>query len=257
MIIYGDYTTDDLILNLPCTEIKEIGTIYPIRIIDYKKFINSSQCLRMTKEKLKIKEDISNLKLAFFGMIRLYEEILKIDDAKYLEKLVIDEFKSLLKLVTKKDFEFGTYGDKIAFTSEVGEEFFEVNEENFDDLREIVFKQNVIVEEVEYEDKEVNKWLKKARKAHNKNGGIEFAEMVALVKNNGGLTYKEVCNQNIFQLYIDFKTITLSKSYDTSILFKTVSDKVESVDYTKLNIDEMFKVNEHLKQASGLYKKLS
>ncbi|MGL4450750.1 MAG: hypothetical protein ACRCX8_18975 [Sarcina sp.] len=256
MIIWNDYTTDELAMDLPC-EHMEIGNIYPVRIKDFKEFSKYIYLLKITKEKLQIEDsELSDLSIAILGYTKVHTDELglEFEDAY---KLTVDNFIELIKIVTHKIFELGSIGDEIAFICEEDDRTFEISESNFSDFRDIVLKQNVVVEEKEYKDKVVNKWLKKARKAHSKDGGIEFAEMLAVVKNHTGITYRDLAMENIFQLQLDFKTVVLNKSYDTSILFKTVTDKVESVDYTKLNIEEMFEVKEYLTSASSVLGKMS
>lgn len=256
MVLYENYSTDELIMNLPYEHI-EIGKIYPIILKDFKEFSKGLPFLKITKEKMQLEEnELSNMSLAIFSIAKMYVDEFGIG-FEIAYKMAIDNFTDLIRLITKKDFELGSVGEEMAFIYEENERTFEISESNFDTFREIVLKQNVVVEEKKYKDKVVDKWLKQASKAHSKDGGIEFAEMLSVVKNHTGMTYKDLMEQNIFQLYLDFKTVVLNKSYDTSILFKTVSDKIESVDYTKLNIDEMFEVKEYVTSASAILGKMS
>lgn len=255
MIIYEYYDTDDLIMNKPCF-LDGVGNIYPVILNDYKKFSKYINYIKFNKELIGVKsDDISLLKLMFFSYVKSYtDNVFNGDQSEAIEK-VSSDLIDLFKIVLKKNFELKICDEDIYFLSTEKDDMSEINEDNYDIIRGIILKQNVIHEEKIYEDEVANKWLKKAKKAHSKNQ-IDLAEIIALVKNNNGLTYSEILEQNMFQLYLDFKSISIGKEYEASILFKTVSDKVQNVDYSKLNIEELFNEKEHLMTADSLYNKL-
>lgn len=255
MIIYKYYDTDDLIMNKPCF-LEGVGNVYPIVLNQYKEFSKYINYIKFNKELIGVKnDDISLLKLMFFSYVKSYtDNVFKGDQSEAIEKVSSDLIE-LFRIVLKKNFELKICDEDIYFLSAEKDDISEINEDNYDIVREIILKQNVIHEEKIYEDEVANKWLKKAKKAHSKNQ-IDLAEIIALVKNNNGLTYSEILEQNMFQLYLDFKSISIGKEYEASILFKTVSDKVPNVDYSKLNIEELFNEKEHLMTADSLYNKL-
>lgn len=243
MIIYKDYDTDDLIMNKPCM-LDDVGYVYPVLLKDYKEFSRFIPLLKQNKKLLKMEESKETLlNIIINSMVNnlmkdeRYDLVL--ETARYY---VAHEFEKLFKMITKKDFKCYFCDNDIYFLIDNDkEDLSRIDGSNYDCLREIILKQNVIQEEKIYEYKLVEAWIKKARKKNSKQGKHhDLAELIAVVKNNNKSRYEDVINQNMFQFYMDLRSISLDKSYHASIIFKTVDNKYPSIDYMDIDIEDIY-----------------
>lgn len=95
-------------------------------------------------------------------------------------------------------------------------------------LREIVMLQNGLAEQKIYKDKILEEWVNKAKNAR-KQKDIKFNDLIIFVKNKSHLKYSEVMNLNVLQFYCDYYYHVHDSDYSTSMLFKTVSDKIPNI----------------------------
>lgn len=241
MIIYKDYDTDDLIMNKPCM-LEGVGHIYPVLLKDYKEFSRFIPLLKQNKKLLKMEE--SKEPLLNIIINSMVSNLMK--DERY--DLVLEtarhyvsyEFERLFKMITNKDFKCYFCDDDMYFLIDNDkEDLSRIDGENYDCLREIILKQNVIQEEKIYKDKLVEAWIKKAKRS-KQGKHHDLAELIAVVKNNNRLKYEDIINQNMFQFYMDLRSISLDKSYHASIIFKTVDSKYPTVDYMNIDVDEIY-----------------
>lgn len=242
MDIYRDYTTLDVMYDLPCN-IQNCGLIYPIKIRDYIKFLKGYNLyFTYTPKYLKalvpdeIKQGgLSKTILLMYGQKSQPDEFSKSKSENEILLEIVNELEEVFSIITKQNI---TYNNG-SFT---GKDVI-INDKNFDFVKKVVALSNVIYQPNYYEDKEFAKVMEKARKAHNK-GGISFDEMIAYVKNNGKLTYEEVMNQNVLQFYADYNCQANNENYRTMMTFGCVSDD-KSIKKTKLTPAFMNKLFEN------------
>lgn len=240
--IYEDYGYEDVLLNSPC-EYKNIS-IYPIKVKDWNKFGNYIYYFILSKKHYGIKEEDSLLEAVFVN------NVLQRNGGKPPETKEADELLSNFVLSEMcKVFELITNIKGISFIYNKGYKFVSedkviIDDNNFDDIRKIVLSQNILFEPIIYESKFQQKWAEKVKRGRTKNNkGIGFEEIINIVRCGLGISYQEIANMNIFQLYSDFRRITNTKEFETITLLKTTYgmewDKLPSTNYTDSVIDKL------------------
>jgi len=251
--------------------ISGIGNVYPIKLKDYDKFQECSKLLYISKNNF-IESD-----LPLLGLIFMCIEQLGIS-----EKDLILSFEKLFSLVLKKAVRLKTNGDIFRFEiipknkninddcedndSEKTNDNYKINKiidfSNYDAFRSVVMKQNLIFEQKIYKNKLVQEWANKVLESRSKNSPkITMEDFITTVKNYDGLTYEQIMNQTIYQLYADFYRIGKFKQFDQSNLFATVSTEkisiehfAQAIDMFKSPYDDLFVDSSKLNKFSGIAK---
>lgn len=208
--------------------------IYPVRLKDYDKFIEVSHLLHISKNHFEENEN-PLLVLVFMCMqqlnLTLEEMIRKLEDT--------------FSIVTRKD---------VKFTSNKNFEGFVIDStniittQNYEQIREIIMKQNLIFEQKVYKNKLVQEWANKVLESKSKNSAkISIEDIITTVSVYKGKDYEELIEYTIYQLYADFYRIRKMKKYDTDTLFATVSaekftieDFAEEINMFKSPYDDLF-----------------
>lgn len=240
MILYKDYTTEDLILNTPY--VLNNFEIYPVLVKEYSKFNRYVKYLVYGKKHLELKENDSLLFHLIIAMAFSYKKDVNFtnkNDNEIIEK-VIKELEELFSLVTHKRIISNTAGEIIYFYDE--DNSIIIDDSVFNELRIIVQKMNLLQEPVIYDDPLARKWFEKARIANSKGSeNIEFSDMVTVVSCETGKSYDVLANQNLFQLNSDYLRIGNRVNYDTTTLFKTVSNDIPNVNFIQGIARELYR----------------
>ena len=254
MNIYRDYTSDDVLEDSPCF-ILGCGLVYPLKVKGYIKFITrygmyfmfSEEGLNSQLIQMKDRQERSLLsKTIFFNaIIKSQKDVFGQSnmDSETAIKESIKDLENALEIVFKKQ--------QIKY-NELENSFHDkdnsivVNENNFADIRKVIAMQNLIKEPQIYEDQEYAELMSEARRQKNKKSGgnVNISEMIAYVKNYGKLKYEDVYNQNILQLYCDYRTMTQMEYHRTLMNFRCVSSEVGNTNLAEQFIDELFKPND-------------
>jgi hypothetical protein len=222
MSIFQDYDVEDILLDNPC-RIDNVD-IYPIKVAKWKKFQKYISYLIMSREHYKITEDQPFLQCIIVNMMQVYnnkeypqDDNLKLQLINYIFKQLCDMFS----IVTRTTI---TYENN----SELGDCFVNhdkkilIHEKNFDTIRQVILKQNILFEPIIYKSKLKEKWAQSvARGRAKKNKGLSLAEMISIVREGLKISYEEINELNIFQLYVDFYRHDNTKIYETITLLKT------------------------------------
>lgn len=214
--------------------VEGVGDIYPVKIKDYDDFNEVSYLLNISKEHFTV-SDLPLLKLIIF-----YASSGGFD----LESMVKD-YEKLFSIVLRK---------KVIFTIKVNgdfkfviDEFQNINCDNYDEVREIIMKQNLIFAPKVYKNKLVQQWAEKALQAKMKNAPkITMEDMLSTISNHSGKSYEELDEATIYQVYTDFYRIRKDKNYETAIIAKSlgadmpIEDYAESLDLFKSPYDDIF-----------------
>lgn len=239
MSIFKDYSIEDVLFDFPCV-IDNSLKLYPVKVVDYKRFSIVSRYLAVGKNHLGIENDGDILKCIM--SIAMHElsngDESKVDISFYK---VVNELEELFSILTREEVYFKqNVSEKIIFTSKDSKVV--ISEYNYPILREVAMKQNLIHEPKVYKNKIVAEWADRVKRARQKNqSNTELYDIINMVRVGLNVSYKDIQEMNIFQLYSDFMRLAHIESYKTSILFKTVSDKVPNVDYQKSVINELLK----------------
>ncbi len=131
------------------------------------------------------------------------------------------------------------------------------NENDFSYFRNLVMTMNCLKEETVNPNPEIQRALERSKRVKSQEADkIDFADMVTSIVGYNGLTYDDLNNFTIYQLYMTYYRIAQFKNYDTSTLFATVaSDKINIESWSKhINLFEEEKhtiSHEKFKQTTG------
>ena len=246
MSIYKDYDIEDILLNLPC-EIDGIN-IYPVKVIEWKKFQKYAPYLIMSREHYKLTEEQPFIKTIVANMVSVYnnnqypqEDFLKVQ----LINAVLKDFCDLLSMVTKEQIIYEE-------SKELGCCFVNhdkniiIHEGNFDVIRQIICKQNILHEPIIYKSKLKEKWAKSVARGRAKNSkSLSLAEIISIVREGLKISYDEINKLNIFQLYVDYYRLDNTKTFDTITLLKTTYgidwSELPNINYTDPVIDKLIR----------------
>lgn len=132
-----------------------------------------------------------------------------------------------------------------------------INAETFNYYRQLIMDMNNIKEEKVNPNPEIQRAIERSRRVKQHEGDkLEFSDIVTSIVGFNGLTYKDVNEMTLYQLYMTFQRIAQIKGYDTSTLFATVSaDKVQIDSWCKhisLNFEEQHSIShDEFKRTTG------
>lgn len=123
-----------------------------------------------------------------------------------------------------------------------------LNEDNFDYYRKLIMTMNCMKEEAINPNPEIQKAIERSKRVKAKEGEkFEFADIVSSVVGYNGLSYKDINEFTIYQLYMTYHRIAHIKNYDTSTLFATVSTDKINIDSWSKHID-LFEEESHVSE---------
>ena len=250
MKIYKEYTTDELLQDLPCF-VLGCGMIYPLKVKEYQSFLSKYGSLFMFDEEslnmllpkeMNVKNTNYMNKVVLYNSLSLQGQSLQYGIEINSETIIKDSLNDLAKalsIVTKKQIKYNNENN--SFVDENNS--ININSNNFSDVRKVVAMQNLIKEPTIYEDSEYTQLIMEARRRKNKqNGGnINISEMVTYVKNYGKVTYEEIFNENVLQLFADYRSMIQMEYYRTIMNFKLVSSEVGNTNLAEGFIDDLYK----------------
>lgn len=242
MVIYNNYTTFNLLLNEPC-EIEGLGKIYPISVKEYQKFQKYIKYLMFSKNRIESLKNISLLDGVIIMMagascknpqdiIELYSQIVVINK----------ELCELFSMLTHKEvFVRKNKKNQYLFEDIDGDVF--INGDNFEALRQAVAKMCLIKEPKVFKDKITQKWYEKALIAKRaKSPEITLEDIIIAVSQDMKMSFEEIGNLNIFQLYSYYYRINHVENYKAITLFRTCSaSKLPDINYSDGTLSSLYK----------------
>lgn len=252
MSIYKDYDIDDVLLDKPCL-FENYLALYPIRIQDRKEFYKYATFIVLSAEHYKIDEDEQSLLLT-----ALTNHMGSLNNNKYpeekeqIDKLftkATNDFIELFRIITRGQIlqvALNQEEQRYVFVNENGLPI--ITDWNFNAIRHIILKQNLMFEPTIYEDPDVAFWAEKAKKARIKQN-INFGEWekINIVSCNKQISYDCIRdNYNILQLESDYHRIMKNKSVEDVNAWRKVCDekgakKLPNINYTDSIFQELYK----------------
>ena len=228
---------------LPSVEVGGIKTesfyIYPVQMSDYDEFQEYSEILYISKDYFN-NADKPLLVLLFTS---------RIDLGLTIENF-IDVFCKLFSIVTKKEVTFSSVSYKEGFM--VDNEII-INPNNYEIVREIIMKQNVMFERKVFKSKIVQDWAMKVLESKMKgHAKIGIEEMLTTVSTRTGKHYWDLEKYSIYQIYSEFYRIRKGKEYDFSMMAACQGAEIDSIDFAedldlyKSPYDDLFVDNDKL-----------
>lgn len=194
---------DFYILGLPIDT--EYGQCHFLTVKDYPIFFQHLNGLAITKESIIYKYYCD-------------EEHDNTETIKVLQELSLFDM-----IMISKDI-FNMYDELFSYVFQNDKFFENITEEKFITCRNLLLKMNVIKENIVNPNPEIQRWIEKEQGFNQTNDcPTTFADVVSSVAMGSGLTYDQINNMTLHQLYTSFHRIVKIKAYDTSTLFATVS----------------------------------
>lgn len=210
------------ILGLPIKT--NIGFCHFLKVQDYPQLQNDLQIVSLTRlhylhqfreanEDEEIVKQLEELSLA--QIVFNYEEILSAYERVFTH--FFQDSEAIYKIQDEKEFEY---------------------------YRSLILKLSCIKEEKVNPNPEIQRAIERSRRVKAMDSEkMGFADIVTSVSAIKGVSYEEINNMTLYQLYMDFYRIAQNKNYETSTLFATVAEKVEIESWNK-HID-MFEEEKH------------
>jgi hypothetical protein len=199
------------ILGLPIQT--EIGECQFLKVKEYPDYFMDLQIVSMTKDQLVYKYTemnkggVLNELIEELQRLPLYEIVIGIPELQ----------QSYYKLFNK------------VFNNE--DSLLQINMENFDYYRKLVMTMNCMKEEIINPNPEIQKAIERSKRVKSLDGEkTEFADIVTSVVGFNGLSYQNINEFTIYQLYMTYYRIAQFKNYDTTTLFSTVSSEKIKID---------------------------
>lgn len=121
-----------------------------------------------------------------------------------------------------------------------------IDNKNFYDIRSTILLMNCQKEDKINPNPEIQKAIERSRRVKNQeNGNIAFSDIVTSIVGFNGLTYENINNMTIYQLYMTYYRIAQIKGYDTSTLFATVSSEKINIESWSKHIN-LFEEEKHV-----------
>ena len=213
-----------------------VGYIYPIKAKDYSEFNEHAKILYVSKKHFESIPDNTNLfDLIYYSNAKLGYK----NNDDFIQSVTI-----LFELITNKEVTFYYNTESYGFL--IGEDGL-INASNYETIREIVMKQNIIFEQKIYKTKVMNEWAAKVIKVKQKNSAnITFEDMISTVSVGCGKHYWDLENYTIYQLYSDFYRFRKIHDYEAGVQFRCagadtkVDDYAENLDLYHNPYDDLF-----------------
>ena len=194
--------------------------IYPVRLKDYDKFSEVSHLLHISKNHFEnIEYPLLLLIFSSFPHLQLTQEEL------------VKKLEDIFSITTRQDVKFISNGQIEGFI--IGNSNI-ITIYNYEEIRNIILKQNLIHEQKIYKTKIMNDWAQKALKAKQKNASkILMEDIITTVSVGTGKNYSDLENYTIYQIYSDFYRLRKMVEYDTNVQFKCVGADLKLDDYAE------------------------
>lgn len=195
--------------------IKGIGHIYPVTMENYDEFMENSNVLSYSYQHFDTKE--------IAKQFQIEETDLKLLDLVALAAKQSDTYEETFKglsimfsivLQRKISHRLGKYGVEF-----VDEEFkVAVNRDNYDLIRSIIMKQNIMFEAKAFKNPIVAEWAEAVLNERSKNAiDIGIEDMITTISIISGKHYWDLKKYSIYQVKADFARITKDKNYHTGL----------------------------------------
>lgn len=213
------------ILGLPIET--EIGLVDFIKVKEYPDYYQELYLFSMSKEELiyRLSEVNKN------GSLNELIELIKPLSLFQISTMLPDLANAYYKIFTR------------VFNSE--DSLSKINESNFDYYRKLIMRMNVLKEEKINPNPEIQRAIERSKRLKAAEGDrITFADIVSSVVGYNGLSYKDINEFTLYQLYMTYYRIANIKNYDTSTLFATVSAEKINIESWSKHID-LFEEEQH------------
>ncbi|PAD70726.1 hypothetical protein CHH83_02665 [Bacillus sp. 7586-K] len=206
----------------------DIGEINFIKVGEYPDYFSDLQMISMSKDEIIYKYSSINKNNELDDFINELKKYELFDIVTQLPEFVEPYTNIFIKVFNNEDI------------------LPLINKDNFNDIRTTILLMNCQKEDKINPNPEIQKALERSRRVKNQeNGNIAFSDIVTSIVGFNGLTYDNINNMTIYQLYMTYYRIAQIKGYDTSTLFATVSTEKINIESWSKHID-LFEEEKHV-----------
>lgn len=248
VIIYNDYDIDDVLLDEPCMFEGKLP-LYPIKLKDKKNFYKYAMFILYSAEHYKIDEDEKSILLTalttYMGLLNGGKHSDNKEELKALFNVAIGHFVDLFKIITRGQIlklSYDQTDNRYIFVNE--NNISVITDWNFNKIRHIILKQNIMFEPFVYDDPDDAHWAEKAKRARQKqNKDFGEWEKLNIVSCGKQVSYDYIRdNYNILQLEADFNRFIRNKAVDDVNAWRKVCDEKTAKTLPKIGYsDSIFK----------------
>jgi hypothetical protein len=194
------------ILGLPIDT--EIGQCEFIKVKDYPDYFADLQIMSLNKLNIIYKYHEINKNHEYDDVIQELEKLNLFEIVVRIPEIQIAYYNVFLKV----------FGNEEVLQN--------INSQNFEYYRKLVMEMNCVKEEIINPNPEIQRFIEKSKRVKQQESEpMSFSDIVSSVVGYNGLSYKDINEMTIYQLYMTFHRIARIKGYDTAVLFKTVQEK--------------------------------
>lgn len=219
--------------------------LYPVQMKYYDKFMNVANVLTVSYDNFDmdaIKEKLNGDTIKLLDLL-----LLNYINSDQLE-IVVELFEKLFGFVCKQKVQ---YDEKfMAFFIEGTD--LAIDRDNYDEIREVILRQNLIFAPKVYKNKIMQEWAELALQARAQSA-LKFTteDMITTIVANNGMDINILANYTIYQIKAIFQRVLKLKNYEATVLFKTVDGKIpidhfaEEIDMFRNPYDDIVKSDAH------------
>ena len=213
--------------------IEGIGEIYPIKMKHYDEFMDSSNILCLSYDHFNVEEIKKDFGLEDVSLLELV--ILAASQSADGEESFFN-LANIFSFATRKEIKF--IDKDVSFVTDDG---MCINKFNYDKVREVIMRQNLLFTPKVYKNKKLQEWANKVIQARAKNGiDSTIEDMISTIAVISCKDYERLEEYSIYQVKQEFNRAMKVEAYRSALAYKLAgAEKVELEHYAE-NID-MFK----------------
>lgn len=217
-----------------------VGEIYPITLENYDEFMNMTNIISLSYDHFQEVIENNERKIILARQMGIDPDDIRLYD---LIKFLSLEFENPLVMFRNLENVFSlVLQNTVKFNSQLQtfiiDESGEINRDNYDIVREIIMRQNLLFVPKVYKNKLMQEWAEKALKARAKNSiDSTIEDMITTVSVLGGKTYDQLKKYTIYQLKAEFNRILKIETFRSYQLYKIAgAEDIPNVHFAE-NID--------------------
>lgn len=184
-------------------------------------------------------QNLSELSMMSLNVLHIYYQYKKMDvtkDKEFDEQLEELKKESLYNIVLSQPSFLQAYFKVFSLVIDNDyaiEQIFD-NEELFMKYRQLVMDMNMLSEEQTSPNPEIQKSLERSRRVKQQSAEKQtFSDIVSSIVVGASITYKEVVDMTVLQIYATYYRLNATFAYSTTTLFATVSNSVSIESWNK------------------------
>lgn len=213
--------------------IDAIGEIHPITMKHYDTFMNGANIITIPFSYFDVKEEYKS-ETKLLDLIYIYSLQSEGEERKKL----YEQMTSIFSTVLKKDIEYVVDDDNGRFyflsKNEDNEIDTIITRDNYDEIRSVIMKQNLLFEPKVFENKIKQEWAELVLANRAKNSvDMDIEDMITTVASFSGKHYWDLENYTIYQIKAEFARISKFKGFDTNLAMIGNTDKISNLHYAE------------------------